>query len=172
LKSDDWAWIRVDTGTFEEHSPLALRLRLVTGKASLDTAILTKGNIPDIPVGRSLVIPAACCYRGGYTDPNDSSVTLRASHDGGEPLYGRNLVLPPGTYRFGFLFSSGADRGTRLGHVELSVPDIKPMRTDVTVGSPATIEFTIPAALPVELQFHFDRNADMKVYRVTFTRKG
>lgn len=172
LKGDEWAWTHVETGRFEEYAPLTLRFRLVSGEVLLDSAILTKGGIPDVPVGGSLVIPAACCHRGGYTDPDDSSVVLRATHEGSEPLYGRNLVLPAGRYRFGFLFSAGTPIGTRLGHVELSVPGHQPMQVDVITGSPATTDFTIPDAVPIGLQFHFERTADMKVYRITFTRKA
>lgn len=171
LKEDAWNWARVETGRFTEYAPLTLRLRLVSGKVLLDTAILTKGGVPDIPVGGSLVIPAACTHHAGYTDPGDSSVVLRAAHDGSNPLYGRNLVLPAGRYRFSFLFSSEAERGARLGHVVLSVPGLQPMRVDVMAGTPATTDFTIPAAVPVDLQFHFERSEDMKVSRITFTRK-
>jgi hypothetical protein len=172
ISTDEWEWVDIPIGSFENAPRTAWRLNCQEGSVDVDLLLLSAGEWAGPQVGGSIKVPAACFFHAGYTDIEKGEVVLRASRDAAEEvIYAKNLRLDPGVYRVEMEYSSDGEDGTVLGSLIYRFENAEPEgSTAVTDGLPASLEFVHERDVPFRLAFSFNRTCNVRIGTVTINR--
>lgn len=170
--SDTWRWRRVNVPEGVPFARRGLVLALADGTCDVDTVFPTAGHWPQLEANESIQLPAALFFHAGYTAAETGGVILRADTDPHGPVfYGPLLPLSPGFYRVTVDAEPvGDDPGVPLGMLAL-VEDSETAELVPLVGAgPHEATLMRPSNLPLRLELHFTREADLRVTSLTLTR--
>lgn len=173
VSSDHWTWIRVEVPEQPLNAFQQANIEWTDGAIDLDAILLTRADWRPPDNGETMVIPATCFFRAGYTLDDFSGVMLRMDYDPNDLIfYSRNLYLNPGRYRISMEFDTEAPRGTALGSMTMRAVRAgdEDVNVGVQAGETATMEYLHPDNRFFRFGFRFSRAADMTIRSVTFTR--
>jgi len=155
-------------------SPTGAVISAFSGPVTLNSALLTAGDLP-CPDSEGIIhIPPALLFHAGHSTPGNNSVDfLPETVPAGTALYGPNLPLPPGVYDILVDYSANEPAGTfRV----LTLPD----RTELAAAA-LDVSDTLPACTgesiqfrtltlgtdPIRFELDYNGQANLKLHRIT-----
>jgi len=174
VETDGWKWLRVPVDFSDTHEPIRVRLRALDSGLEVDTILLVAGNWPaKWTAEEGITVPAEHFFHAGYADAS-GGVVFRPEYEPDRVVfYGPRLPVPKGRYRIRLQFETEAEEGTSLGAFrveEASAPSSEWI--PVLAGEVAEILWTSRHGLPVDLQFRYNREAEMTLVSVEFLPLG
>lgn len=171
VASEDWTWLPVFLDDLPGFAPVSLALYWEDGSVDADVAYLTAGRWPPFRIDQPRTLPATAFFRAGYSDLEQGRVHFRRDFDPDDAiLYGPLLPVEPGRFRVELLFAADTIPDIPLGEIRAGFPGTMESLFAVVTGRPAAGELTVESNLPLRLEFHYTRAADMVVREIRLAR--
>jgi len=146
-------------------SPTGAIISALSGRVTLDAALLTAGDLPAPGPDGDILVQPALLFHSGHIQPGNSAVTFNPKTvPAGTALYGPNLPFPPGVYDIQLQYhpTGSQNPGTfrvlsMPNRIELAEAPLDPNLNSLTLpavmlgADPICFEFDYHGTVPITL---------------------
>ncbi|MEI6514430.1 MAG: hypothetical protein WCO77_00510 [bacterium] len=170
----EWVWAEIPVPVMPPNRQTWLEpvFTNIAGTVDISMITLLAGPWQWQKAGETQAVSAAAFFRSGYSDRASGDIRLEADRvQAGVAFYAPVVPVLPGRYRIALNYTADCPDGTKLGEWSVSRSDGQSRHTGTVVsGQPATVDYPHTAPCPLSLEFQYNRQADMVIRSVSFTR--